>query len=257
MDQSSQPAARCARRPWTDEEQRQAEEMRNQGATWHAIGKALATHSDTTRRRLDPEYAEYRRETRRQWGASNKDRVSEANRRYRENNLEELRLYHQGYYLANADKYRELSRLQRAADPQRHCELSRLWRKSNPHKSRDIARRRRNARRTAHRQALMPATQSERRSRYKLFRDQCAYCGSPGRLTDDHVLPLSAGGLDEAANIVPACARCNGSKHAKPVESWYRLQPFFTETRWRKIQRHCPGVAAGQLPLALGPSVVA
>jgi 5-methylcytosine-specific restriction endonuclease McrA len=250
MEQSSQGQARRARRPWTDEEQRLAEDLLAHGATWHAIGKRLGTHSDTTRGRLDPEYAERRREKRRQWGDANKGQVSDTNRRYRERNREELLDYYRSYYLAHAEKYKEASTLRRAADPQRHREMSRLWRQSNPHASRDMARRSRNARRAAHRQALSPATQAERLFRYRLFCGQCAYCGATGRLTDDHVLALSAGGLDEAANIVPACSRCNGSKHARPVEGWYRRQPFFTEARWREIQRHCSGVAAGQLPLA-------
>jgi hypothetical protein len=52
-------------------------------------------------------------------------------------------------------------------------------------------------------------------------------------------------------SIVPACKRCNASKHAKPAETWYRSQPFFSELRWRKICR-VPGwqrSSVGQLAL--------
>jgi 5-methylcytosine-specific restriction endonuclease McrA len=87
--------------------------------------------------------------------------------------------------------------------------------------------------------------------RYALFKGKCCYCGTGGKLEVDHVLPLSLGGLDDASNIAPACRRCNASKNASPVEAWYRRQPFFTEVRWRKIQRHCPAAVTGQLPLAL------
>lgn len=45
---------------------------------------------------------------------------------------------------------------------------------------------------------------------------KCAYCGypfdrgEPGRFpTEDHYIPLSAGGLEARANIVAACNRCN------------------------------------------------
>lgn len=42
----------------------------------------------------------------------------------------------------------------------------------------------------------------------------CSYCGRhlPGKLTEDHVVPRSAGGPDSFGNIVQACHRCNGAK---------------------------------------------
>jgi 5-methylcytosine-specific restriction endonuclease McrA len=43
----------------------------------------------------------------------------------------------------------------------------------------------------------------------------CAYCGLPGKLTMDHVVPLSRGGKHEISNVVPACSRCNSRKHTK------------------------------------------
>lgn len=47
----------------------------------------------------------------------------------------------------------------------------------------------------------------------------CAYCG--GHATHlDHVDPLSKGGTDTEANIVPACAHCNLSKGAKTLAEW-------------------------------------
>jgi 5-methylcytosine-specific restriction endonuclease McrA len=54
------------------------------------------------------------------------------------------------------------------------------------------------------------------RAREAIKRDwnyACAYCGvQPGRLTQDHVIPLSRGGIHSASNVVPACHRCNCSK---------------------------------------------
>lgn len=47
----------------------------------------------------------------------------------------------------------------------------------------------------------------------------CAYCGA--RATHlDHVEPLSKGGSDVEANIVPACQHCNLSKGAKTLAEW-------------------------------------
>ncbi|WP_454333449.1 HNH endonuclease [Streptomyces glaucescens] len=51
------------------------------------------------------------------------------------------------------------------------------------------------------------------------WRHTCAYCG--GFATHlDHVEPLSKGGADVEANIVPACAACNLSKGAKTLAEW-------------------------------------
>ncbi|MBL8681429.1 MAG: HNH endonuclease [Myxococcales bacterium] len=55
----------------------------------------------------------------------------------------------------------------------------------------------------------------------------CQYCGArPGasRLTFDHVLPRSRGGLTEWTNIVTACTDCNREKADKtPDEAGLRL----------------------------------
>ena len=40
----------------------------------------------------------------------------------------------------------------------------------------------------------------------------CQYCGTTKRLTLDHVIPRSKGGLHTWDNVVTACERCNGHK---------------------------------------------
>ena len=54
---------------------------------------------------------------------------------------------------------------------------------------------------------------------YEEFDGRCAYCGSLAT-TWDHVVPISAGGLTEPCNIVPACAPCNSSKKDRNVWEW-------------------------------------
>lgn len=46
--------------------------------------------------------------------------------------------------------------------------------------------------------------------------DPCSYCGAPTEATD-HIDPISRGGPNHWTNYTPACARCNGSKHATPL----------------------------------------
>lgn len=74
--------------------------------------------------------------------------------------------------------------------------------------------------------------------RFAEFANSCAYCGdnSDSRaLQIEHVIPISRGGTHVLSNIVPACKRCNYSKHAHDVELWYRSQEFFCPKRWKKI----------------------
>ena len=53
-----------------------------------------------------------------------------------------------------------------------------------------------------------------RRQRERVFALKgrtCVYCGNPATEVD-HLDPVAAGGGDELANLVPACARCNRRK---------------------------------------------
>lgn len=48
------------------------------------------------------------------------------------------------------------------------------------------------------------------------FNNKCFYCGTGNvKLTMDHVIPVSRGGLHSIENIVPACCSCNASKGDK------------------------------------------
>jgi len=69
------------------------------------------------------------------------------------------------------------------------------------------------------------------------FNQRCAYCGSESkRLTLDHVLASSKGGINSWRNLVPACAKCNASKGSKNLTDWYTvLLPCYSEERLQRI----------------------
>lgn len=196
----------------------------------------------------------------RKWRDANCDRLRDYLRRYRESNADKIRERDRRYYAANAEKSRQYSREYRDANASQVRETLRRWREHNRDKIRHNSRCRNALQRAARRHALYPVTRQQIDTRFALWSNRCAFCGVDAshqrnhgrdRLAVEHVLALTKGGLDEASNIIPACTSCNSSKNNSPVEAWYRRQPFFSELRWWKIQRHCPAAVVGQLPLAL------
>ncbi len=62
---------------------------------------------------------------------------------------------------------------------------------------------------------------------YNEFDGRCVKCGAYlpiEKMTDDHIVPVSAGGLNTIDNIQPMCLSCNCSKGCKTID--YR-QDFF------------------------------
>src|SRR5579859_3997505 len=67
---------------------------------------------------------------------------------------------------------------------------------------------------------------------------RCYYCGipvhecvkaEPDQLTEDHLVPLSRGGVDFIWNIVPACLRCNQLKGALTAEEFQIARPSLVQ----------------------------
>lgn len=58
---------------------------------------------------------------------------------------------------------------------------------------------------------------------WETYGTACLACGSPDDPTLDHVVPVSAGGLNVRDNLQPLCRACNASKGAKTVDHRGRL----------------------------------
>jgi 5-methylcytosine-specific restriction endonuclease McrA len=91
--------------------------------------------------------------------------------------------------------------------------LAAAWAKANPDKvTAERQKRRAEKRGNAGTGGLLTATEWTETKEY--FDHRCAYCGRQlEKLTIDHIVPLSHGGMHARGNIVPACRSCNSAKH--------------------------------------------
>lgn len=52
------------------------------------------------------------------------------------------------------------------------------------------------------------------------YASRCAYCGASGKMTMDHVVPLSRGGTHTIGNVLPVCGPCNFRKGTRCITEW-------------------------------------
>lgn len=78
------------------------------------------------------------------------------------------------------------------------------------------------ARATLRKRGVLPVPESGRQELFDWYDGKCAYCEAPATALD-HVTPIISGGQTEPGNMLPACALCNGSKHARCVAEWIVL----------------------------------
>ena len=195
------------------------------------------------------------REKMRRWRAANPERMREMGRescrRQRAADPERMKEKQRRWRAANLERARELgresSRRRRGANPELARELcresNRRWRAANPERARDLNRKHSRTKNHNRRARLhgaidpcQPVTSAILSRRDMLFGSVCCFCGTGGKLTLEHVVALSRGGLHVPSNLAPSCKRCNSSKHADPVELWYPRQPFFDPERWEFLQ---------------------
>lgn len=189
------------------------------------------------------------RERQRRYRRRHRDKILIRQRADYQAHKEERRAYQRNRYaqyreaeLVRGKQYRQEHKVEikarrkhyYAVNKERLCEKAARWREENRDK---LLARRREMAKTAKGRAQRKVRQQRRNARkagldcrYTLeqwlaslawFGNQCAYCGaSDGSLQQDHVIPIAGGGAYVIENIVPACARCNGSKHDFALETW-------------------------------------
>lgn len=138
----------------------------------------------------------------------------ELNRQWRLDNREALRAKKRQEYVQKKDEYLRRARESYRRNPEAYK------RRAVEHQRLHVDEKRR--RTLDYRARLLRARRSivSTRDIAKITRASCTYCGSSERITVDHVIPLSRGGLHSIGNLTPACLSCNASKGAQTVMEW-------------------------------------
>jgi 5-methylcytosine-specific restriction endonuclease McrA len=137
------------------------------------------------------------------WKHANQERTRATTRSHYEANREARLAYNRAWNVANRDRTRAALRRYRAAHPKRLAMAKALRRKLG-----------------ANRQSAELALQ-----RVALYGGRCYYCRAVAD-TIDHRIPISRGGTNLPANLVPACRSCNSRKRAR------------TEREWKEVMQH-------------------
>jgi hypothetical protein len=129
-------------------------------------------------------------------------------------------------YRQNPEKVRASVRMWKRQNPEKVLTSVLTWKRNNPEKARAHARTQyhnnpakqaakdRKRRAHKHHAAINDFTLAQWQEMQAAYDHRCAYCGKrcKGKLTQDHIIPLSKGGNHTKSNIVPACQSCNSKK---------------------------------------------
>lgn len=162
------------------------------------------------------------------------EKIRENNKIRREKNREQLALKCKEYREENPDKVKAYNDKYRKENEEKIKIATSRWRKKNPHKTIEY----RHKRMAKMLQLDYGFNISDWNKCISFFNNECAYCGSKEKLTQDHFIPVSKGGEYTINNIIPVCSWCNSSKHVKDFEEWYSEKPFYSEERKKKIYKY-------------------
>lgn len=185
--------------------------VRQNHAKWKKAHPEKVREEQRRRRASDPQFGEQSRADARQWRANNLEAALEKARRWREEN------------------------------PERVQENYRNWCAANP----ESIRRRGNVRRARKANAAIcgPVALSVYAS--VISSGPCVYCAGPAAEVD-HVRPLSRGGIEHDANLVPACKSCNSGKKDRLLNEWDPARVARAVKASKKVKAEWERLRSGQ-----------
>lgn len=123
-------------------------------------------------------------------------------KQYQRDNPEKMALYRKREYENNREDY---------------LRRSRAWRESHRAERRQISRRYKVKRKAW--ELTGTFTQEQWVLLLEQYGNKCLSCERDDVvLTQDHIIPLSQGGINEITNIQPLCGPCNSSKGTKTID---------------------------------------
>jgi hypothetical protein len=170
-----------------------------------------------------------RTEYKKEYHSKNRDTILVKKRKtYYENRdtlLDKLKAWHANniekekeYRVKNKEKISLITKAWQAINTDRARNNLKNWRKNNPEK---VSVQKNNRRARENNGGKI--TNEEWQEVLEKYGNKCLCCGRTDvRLTLDHVMPLSIGGLNVIENAQPLCKSCNSRKQAKHID--YRPQ---------------------------------
>jgi 5-methylcytosine-specific restriction endonuclease McrA len=171
-------------------------------------------HAQQERRRLIKlEYARNRRKEHPEFSR-------EASKKWRENNREKSVAIATKWNNENKEKHRANARAYARRHDAKVKERNKKWRQANP-EIRNLLEHKRKANKLNN--GVFEVTGKDWKKMLSRYNHSCIYCGEKGKMTMDHVVPLSRGGRHSIGNLVPSCGPCNFSKNKKFITEWKKV----------------------------------
>lgn len=211
----------------------------------HELCKTCRTARDKTYRQ---EHIEQYQETTRAWKEANKERIDALNSAYAASHKARKSQTNKAWHERNREHKNAMVKQWAAKNRARRNKTIIAWRENNRESYNAILRRYRlsnpekmamqEERRRSRKNNLPSTLTKDQWERIKNgFGNRCAYCGTSGKLAQEHFIAVANGGGYTAENIIPACQRCNSSKKDKLFGLWYSAQAFYSPEREAKILR--------------------
>ncbi len=173
------------------------------------IAARVAKYRKENAEKIAARMAEYRKE--------NAEKIAAGQAEHYRKNAERIAARHAEHYRKNVEKIAARMAEYYRENTERIAVRQAEYNKKNPEKITAKAQRR-----LTKVQETCDGTVTEEFIRLSILGAPCCiYCLASGvKLTLDHFIPLSKGGIHTASNCVPACKHCNSSKGAKDVKTW-------------------------------------
>jgi 5-methylcytosine-specific restriction endonuclease McrA len=164
----------------------------------------MATYRGTHSEKMRVYYAAYRK--------------AHPERAYHKVHPEKSRAKSAAYRKAHPEKNHARKAAWAKAHPGQYRARNAAWVRNHPQATKAIMARSRFRRRAAIKSALCNLTHKQWEEIRRRQGHRCLACGEKKPLTQDHIIPVSRGGVHTASNIQGLCLSCNSKKHDKTID---------------------------------------